>query len=147
MVRDNNKCILCRRCVAVCEKVQEIGVIGANNRGFDTMIGSALRRGWADVACVSCGQCIAVCPTGALYEKDYTDKMLDAIAIRINMCCSDRSFRPRSTRRGIRHSRSARMWRARWLPRCAASASIRCSTPTSAPTSLSWRRRTSLSTA
>ena len=80
MIRDNNKCILCRRCVAVCEKVQGIGVIGANNRGFDTVIGSAFEMGLGETSCVSCGQCIAVCPTGALYEKDYTNQILEAIA-------------------------------------------------------------------
>ena len=80
MVRDNNKCILCRRCVAVCEKVQGVGVIGANERGFKTEISSAFGLGLGDTACVSCGQCIAVCPTGALYEKDSIDTVLEAIA-------------------------------------------------------------------
>ena len=80
MIRDNNKCILCRRCVAVCEKTQGIGGIGPNNRGFATFIGSAFDMGLGQTSCVSCGQCIAVCPTGALYEKDYTDQILEAIA-------------------------------------------------------------------
>ncbi|MCI8405248.1 MAG: 2Fe-2S iron-sulfur cluster binding domain-containing protein [Clostridia bacterium] len=80
MIRDNNKCILCRRCSAVCEKVQTVGVIGPNNRGFDTFIGSPFEMGLGDTSCVSCGQCIAACPTGALYEKDFTDDVLAAIA-------------------------------------------------------------------
>ncbi|MCU6761307.1 Iron hydrogenase 1 [uncultured Roseburia sp.] len=80
MVRDNNKCILCRRCVAACEKVQNIGVIGANERGFSTFIGSPFGMGLGETSCVSCGQCIAVCPTGALYEKDYTSEIFEAIA-------------------------------------------------------------------
>ena len=80
MIRDNSKCILCRRCVAVCEKVQGIGVIGANERGFKTYIGSAFDMGLGATSCVSCGQCIAVCPTGALREKDYIDEVLEAIA-------------------------------------------------------------------
>ena len=79
MVRDNNKCILCRRCTAVCEKVQGIGVIGANERGFKTFIGSAFEMGLGETSCVSCGQCIAVCPVGAIYEKDHTQKIMDAI--------------------------------------------------------------------
>lgn len=80
MYRDNNKCIHCRRCIAACEKTQGIGVIGANNRGFNTYIGSAFDMPLAETACVSCGQCIAVCPTGALSEKDDTDKVWAALA-------------------------------------------------------------------
>ena len=80
MVRDNNKCINCRRCIAACEKTQGIGVIGANNRGFKTEISSAFGMGLGETACVSCGQCIAVCPTGAIYEKSDIDKIMDAIA-------------------------------------------------------------------
>ena len=80
MVRDNNKCILCRRCTAVCEKTQGIGVIGANERGFKTYIGSAFDMGLGETSCVSCGQCIAACPTGAIYEKDSTAAVFDAIA-------------------------------------------------------------------
>ena len=80
MVRDNNKCILCRRCSAVCEKVQGVGVIGANERGFKTYIGSAFNMDLAETSCVSCGQCISVCPTGALYEKDNTEEVFAAIA-------------------------------------------------------------------
>lgn len=80
MVRDNNKCILCRRCVAVCSQTQAVGVIGANERGFKTNISCAFNMDLADTSCVSCGQCIAVCPTGALYEKDATSEVLAAIA-------------------------------------------------------------------
>lgn len=80
MIRDNSKCILCRRCSAVCEKVQGIGVIGANERGFATMIGSAFNMGLGETSCVSCGQCIAVCPTGALREKESIEDVLAAIA-------------------------------------------------------------------
>ena len=79
MTRDNEKCILCRRCVAVCEKNQGVAVIGANNRGFDTAIGCAFDYDLGDVACISCGQCITACPTGALAERDDTQKVFDAI--------------------------------------------------------------------
>lgn len=79
MYRDNNKCINCRRCIAACEKTQGIGIIGANNRGFNTSIGYAFGLSLAETACVSCGQCIAVCPTGALSEKDDTSKVWDAL--------------------------------------------------------------------
>ena len=79
LVRDNNKCILCRRCVAACRQ-QYVSVIGANDRGIDTHIACAFEKPLADVPCVSCGQCIVVCPTGALTEKDDTDKVWAALA-------------------------------------------------------------------
>ncbi|MCQ2477284.1 MAG: [FeFe] hydrogenase, group A [Clostridia bacterium] len=78
MVRDNSKCILCRRCVAACQ-MQDVAVIGANARGFDTHISSAFDKDLADVSCISCGQCIVNCPTGAIYEKDDTAKVYAAI--------------------------------------------------------------------
>ena len=80
MYRDNNKCVLCRRCVAVCANTQGIGVIGPNERGFKTFIGSAFEMGLGETSCVSCGQCIAVCPVGAIAEKDYTTQVMEAIA-------------------------------------------------------------------
>ncbi|MBO7435431.1 iron hydrogenase small subunit [bacterium] len=79
MIRDNNKCILCRRCTAVCEKIQAVGVIGANGRGFKTRITSPFEMGLGETSCVCCGQCIAVCPVGALKEKDYTEEVQKAI--------------------------------------------------------------------
>jgi len=79
LVRDNAKCILCRRCVAMCNKVQSVGVIGANNRGFNTSIGCAFERSLGAVDCVACGQCITVCPVGALTERDDTQFVVDAL--------------------------------------------------------------------
>ncbi len=79
LVRDNEKCILCRRCVAVCKHTQGIGVIGANDRGFDTHIGCAFETPLKDNPCIACGQCIVACPTGALTEKDETDEIFEAI--------------------------------------------------------------------
>ncbi|SDM62393.1 NADH-dependent [FeFe] hydrogenase, group A6 [Acetanaerobacterium elongatum] len=80
MYRDNSKCILCRRCVAACDKLQSVSVIGANERGFKTHIGCTFENDLADVACVSCGQCIVACPTGALSENDQTAEVWKAIA-------------------------------------------------------------------
>ena len=79
LVRDNNKCILCRRCVAAC-KQQFVSVIGANDRGIDTHIACAFEMDLDNTPCVSCGQCTAVCPTGALTEKDDTQKVWEALA-------------------------------------------------------------------
>ena len=79
LVRDNNKCILCRRCVAACNE-QFVSVIGANNRGIDTCIGQPFDISLAETPCISCGQCTVVCPTGALVEKDDTDKVWAALA-------------------------------------------------------------------
>ncbi|MEG2697671.1 MAG: 2Fe-2S iron-sulfur cluster-binding protein, partial [Ruthenibacterium sp.] len=79
MVRDNNKCVLCRRCVAACSANQLVGVIGAQERGFETHIGCAFEATLGDSPCVSCGQCITVCPTGALTEKDDASKVWDAL--------------------------------------------------------------------
>ena len=79
MIRDNNKCVLCRRCVAACKANQAVGVIGASERGFSTHIGCAFEAQLGDSPCVSCGQCITVCPTGALTEKDDTAKVWAAL--------------------------------------------------------------------
>ena len=79
IVRDNNQCILCRRCVAACAKTQGVFAIGMQNRGFKTQIGSEFGKSLNDVACINCGQCIAACPTGALTEKDATKEVWAAL--------------------------------------------------------------------
>jgi NADP-reducing hydrogenase subunit HndD len=79
LVRDNNKCVLCRRCVAACNSWQGIGAIGAAGRGFKTHIATAFERPLGDVSCVGCGQCINVCPTGALREVDHTARVWEAL--------------------------------------------------------------------
>ncbi len=79
MIRDNNKCILCRRCVAACRANQAVGVIGPAERGFSTHIACAFEAPLGESPCVSCGQCITVCPTGALTERDDTDKVWAAL--------------------------------------------------------------------
>ncbi len=79
LVRDNNKCILCRRCVAACQQ-QYVSVIGANDRGIDTHIACAFEKPLNEVPCVSCGQCVVACPTGALTDNDSTADVWAALA-------------------------------------------------------------------
>ena len=79
IVRDTSKCILCRRCEAVCNKIQSVGAIGAINRGFDTTITTAFFEDLNDSSCTLCGQCVNVCPTGALMEKDNTNEVFNII--------------------------------------------------------------------
>ena len=80
IVRDNNKCVLCRRCVNMCKNIQTVGAIDTVNRGFKTQIACAFEKSLNAVSCVNCGQCIAVCPVGALREKDSTDEVWSALA-------------------------------------------------------------------
>lgn len=80
IVRDPNKCILCRRCVSVCENVQGVQAIAPTDRGFYSTIAPAMHHQLSNVACVLCGQCVAACPTGALIEKDATDEVWAALS-------------------------------------------------------------------
>ena len=79
IVRDNSKCISCRRCIAMCNNVQKIGAIGVSLRGIDTTVGAAFDRSIVDTPCVNCGQCILACPVGALHEKESIDDVWAAI--------------------------------------------------------------------
>lgn len=79
LVRDSGKCIKCRRCVSVCGETQAVGALFPQYRGFETVIGPAFNRELGTVACVQCGQCAAICPVGAITEKDSTDEVWKAI--------------------------------------------------------------------
>jgi len=79
LIRCPDKCILCRRCETMCNKVQTVGVYSAINRGFDTVIGTAYDNDMCDTACTFCGQCVSVCPTGALTQVDNTSEVWSAI--------------------------------------------------------------------
>jgi len=79
IVRDLDKCILCRRCETVCSKVQTVSVLSAVNRGFNTVVSAAFGLPMAETNCTFCGQCVSVCPTGALAEVNNTSKVWDAL--------------------------------------------------------------------
>lgn len=79
ITRDLSKCILCRRCVTVCNQVQGVGILNAQNRGFDTVISPAMDLPIGSVKCAFCGQCTVVCPVGALKETDSTEAVWNAI--------------------------------------------------------------------
>lgn len=79
VVRDMNKCVLCRRCVRTCIDLQEVGVLEALYRGYQTKIGTFCDKPLADVVCINCGQCVNRCPTGALRANDLTDEVWEAI--------------------------------------------------------------------
>lgn len=80
IVRDPNKCILCRRCVSMCKEVQQVGVIETVGRGFNTIVSPVYGMSLNEVPCVNCGQCITVCPVGALREKSDIEKVWDALS-------------------------------------------------------------------
>jgi iron-only hydrogenase group A len=77
IIRDPNKCILCGRCIAVCSEVQTVYAIGLSNRGIQSKVSTYMEKGLGNVACTNCGQCALVCPTGAIVERDETDKVFD----------------------------------------------------------------------
>ena len=79
VIRDNSKCINCRRCIAACNDVQQIGAIGVSKRGFKTKIGPIFDFSLAQTPCVNCGQCIVACPVGALRERESIDDVWAAI--------------------------------------------------------------------
>ena len=79
LTRDPNKCILCRRCVSVCNKIQTTSILTAENRGFQTVITPAFGLPIGNTACTYCGQCVVVCPVGALKETSHKDRVLRAI--------------------------------------------------------------------
>ena len=80
IVRNMDKCIFCRRCESVCNEVQTVGALGAIRRGFNTTIAPAFDKMMTESECTYCGQCVAVCPVGALTERDHTNKLLEDLS-------------------------------------------------------------------
>lgn len=79
LVRDSGKCIKCRRCVTICNELQSVGSLFPQGRGFNSTIGPAFAQNLDSVACVQCGQCAAICPVGAIVEKDHTAGVWNAL--------------------------------------------------------------------
>ena len=79
IVRDTSKCVLCGRCVARCQNAHGLGILGFENRGFQTIVSPAENRSFADSPCIQCGQCVNVCPTGALMEHSEIDLVDEAM--------------------------------------------------------------------
>ncbi|MBQ3322245.1 MAG: FAD-dependent oxidoreductase [Firmicutes bacterium] len=88
IVRDPNKCILCGLCVRVCDEVMGIGALGLVHRGFDTVVKPNLEKPLAESGCVSCGQCVSVCPTGALQERTTMVKEVPLPTVETDTTCS-----------------------------------------------------------
>jgi NADH-quinone oxidoreductase subunit G/NADP-reducing hydrogenase subunit HndD len=80
IIRDMDKCIYCRRCEMMCNDVQTVGALAAVNRGFSSIIAPAFNQALSESECTYCGQCVAVCPVGALTENDHTNRLLEDLA-------------------------------------------------------------------
>ncbi len=104
IIRDLDKCIMCRRCEMMCNEVQTVGALSAVNRGFMAVVAPAFEQNLEYSPCTYCGQCVAVCPTGALTEVDHTRDVLRAIVDPAQNCsCADSTRCTCSTGRGIRY--------------------------------------------
>ena len=79
IVRDTSKCVLCGRCIETCKKVQGLGILGLQNRGFKTIVGPVYNKSFNDVNCMQCGQCVINCPVGALTEKEDINDVVAAL--------------------------------------------------------------------
>ena len=80
IIRDMDKCIMCRRCETMCNNIQTVGALSGVNRGFEAVVATAFEQDLEDSVCTYCGQCVAVCPVGALHEQDHTWQLVKDLA-------------------------------------------------------------------
>jgi NADH dehydrogenase/NADH:ubiquinone oxidoreductase subunit G len=143
LLRDPEKCILCGRCVRVCEEVQGVGAIDFIGRGSQTTVGTAFEQGLNVSSCIYCGQCIMVCPTGALRERSHLDRVVNAL-LDPNKTVVAQHAPGRLGLAGRRVRRPpGKDIDGMLSPPCVASASTTSSTRASPPTSRSWKRAAS----
>ena len=140
ITRDTAKCILCRRCVTVCNQVQEVGAINAQNRGFDTVISPAMGLPLNSTACAMCGQCVSFCPTGALTETDAIGPVWKALEDERKVTVIQVAPAVRAPWARSSECLPAPAAPAKLPPPSTPWASTMCLTPTSPPISPFWRR-------
>jgi NADH dehydrogenase/NADH:ubiquinone oxidoreductase subunit G len=143
IVRDNDKCILCGRCIAVCRDVQGVQAIDFVGRGLRTRVAPFRDAALSESACVSCGQCTLVCPTGALTERDETDLVMDVLNDPEKIVVVQTAPAIRMSLGEALGLKPGSLVTGKWRRPCAGSASTGFSTPSSPPTSPSWRKATS----
>ena len=141
-----DKCIFCRRCESVCNDVQTVGALGAIRRGFNTTIAPAFDKMMTDSECTYCGQCVAVCPVGALTERDHTNRLIEDLSNPDKIVIVQTAPAVRAAL-GEEFGLPAEHWLPeRWFMPCANSALIMYSILTLPPISPLWKKALKYST-